>query len=337
MAQMHLARQDAGGARAALDRAISAAREQHTRNELDAGALVVLYRARSRLVAAKPIEDVPAALVDLQAVIDLGGIGGGVKGRAHRDRGHLFLASGQPARALRAYQSALRLMPGDLPSLRWRAETLLRLKRGDQAVAAFSRYLERGGRPLPAYKGRGTARALLGEHDGAVGDFTLALALAPGDAELLLQRGRSYLGLKAWAAADRDFDEVLKKDAGSAAAYLGRGQARVQLGLPRRGVADAEQTVKCGRSDPHLLRGAAGVLAQAASKLDRGRAPAAVRQERDRLRARAVDLLRTALEQVPASQRRAFWARHVRQDHALQPLRGLDGYRQLERRFEAAS
>jgi tetratricopeptide (TPR) repeat protein len=300
LAHVYLEKNDHVRARGALDSAVAAGRQQYARKDVDAGVLVMLYRARCRLLGAKPIDDLPAALADLRAITDLPEVGPGVRGRAHRDRGNLLLEHGHFERALRAYELALKRMPGDLPSHLHRAENLLRLKRYADAVSGFDRYLERGGRPSPEiYRDRGMARTHLGEHEKALADFTLALRLLPGDPDLLVQRGQTHLN----------------------------------LAQPRKAAADAEQAARQARGDGRIIRAAAGLLSQAAARLDRGRSPAAMSKERARLQGRAVALLRALLEQTPASQRRSFWARHIHSDPALKPLAGHSGFKELAEKY----
>jgi tetratricopeptide (TPR) repeat protein len=71
------------------------------------------------------------------------------------------------------------------------------------------------------------ARVQLGDHQQALGDFTLALGLDATDTSLRLQRGQTYLACQAYQLAARDFDQVLQRKPSNAEAYHGRGLARL--------------------------------------------------------------------------------------------------------------
>jgi hypothetical protein len=81
---------------------------------------------------------------------------------------------------------------------------------------------------------------------------------------------------------------------------------------------------------PGVLHSAARVYAQAALKL--GADPG--REDRNALarvqyQKRAVGLLRTALELLPADQRPLYWRENVLPDAALAPIRSLPDFVQL--------
>jgi tetratricopeptide (TPR) repeat protein len=326
LAHVYLAQKRHGEARAALDRAIAAARLQHARRELDAGTLVLLYRTSCELNRTAPRPNVSAALDDLRAVIALEGVAADVKARAQYDRGTLLLGQAKAREALTAFESALAELPDHLDAQRWRAEALLHLERWDEALAGFERYLASGGKPLAVvYRGRATARVRCGRSSEAVADFTLALALAPGDKSLWLQRGRAYLARQAWGLAVDDFDQVLKRDARCAEAYHGRGLARLHLGQVDDAATDAKRTARHAPDDPHLLLAAAVLLTQAADRSSR--------RESATRRDHAVALLFSALEHTPLAQRRDFWGRHVQKSSSLRLLGGNDDFRRLEMRF----
>src|SRR5262249_33237789 len=129
LSQVYLLQKKQSEAKAALDRAVAVAVGQHRRQELDDDTLVLLYRSRYRLLLDLPTPDLTGALADLQAVIDLPGAAPRAKGRASRERGHLFYRLGRLSEALTAYDLALKLQPADVEPQGWRGEVLLRLKR----------------------------------------------------------------------------------------------------------------------------------------------------------------------------------------------------------------
>jgi tetratricopeptide (TPR) repeat protein len=335
LSQLHQERGRLAEATAALDRALAAASKLFAQQELDAATLVVLRRHRYRLCLKR--KDDAAALAELDATLALPGLEAATRGRLQRDRGHLLFRAIKLDAALAAYDDALRAGPNDAVAVRWRAELLLAQKRYAEAIAGFTRYLVGGGKPLArVYRGRALARVQLGQHQAAVADFTLALAIQPDDASLRLQRGRTYLACQAWKLAVADFDAVLQRDAASAAAFQGRGVARLHLGQVREAADDAEQFARRAGQDSTLLFGAACLLAQVSGQID-GASVGEARRQRRRYQDRAVALLRQVLDRVPAGERAAFWRKTVQAEETLKPLWSHESYTQLARLYGQAS
>ena len=136
--------------------------------------------------------------------------------------------------ALESFDAALALQKDHSPAQRLRAETLFRLGRFEEVIAAFDRYLETG-KPLESvYRGRGLARAELGQYPGAIDDFTKALELHPTSAVQAFRGGRTWSSTRpSWRM--RDFELALELDPKSGDAYSGRGFVPRQPGPPPRG------------------------------------------------------------------------------------------------------
>ena len=131
--------------------------------------------------------------------------------------------------------------------------------------------------------------------------------------------------------ARRDFEEALKLDPNSGDAYAGRGSTRAAQGQHREAVRDAEESLRHGDVEPHVVYTAARTIAQAAQaaateprvrgKPDLG----AIRSYQDR----AMELLRRAIEQMPREARSAFWRDVVHSDPAINSIRRLSAYARL--------
>jgi tetratricopeptide (TPR) repeat protein len=171
-----------------------------------------------------------------------------------------------------------------------------------------------------------------GHNDRAALAFTQALELSPDDAQLRVLRGRAYLACKAWDLAAADFDRALDLKR-SAAAYLGRALARLQLNRPREAAADAEEAGRRAGGDWRQAYGAACLLAQASAQTDSARLSDSARRERQRQQEFAVNLLEKAVEAHPADGRAAFWRDTVQAEPALRPLRSRAGFAELDRRY----
>ena len=163
----------------------------------------------------------------------------------------------------------MKINPALVRAHRLRAETLLQLKRYDEALRSFDSYLANNGRPsAEVFKVRGLAEQRMGNYAGAIEDYTRALAIRPDDVGILTNRGWAYLINEVPRLAFRDFREVLEKDPNNADAYNGRAMARVKLGQHAAAAQDAEDAVKRGPKDSRVLYNAARVLAQAVNQLD---------------------------------------------------------------------
>jgi tetratricopeptide (TPR) repeat protein len=261
---------------------------------------------------------------------------GGEDWAADRVRQGLFLfQQGKYAAAVDALDDVLRARPGYAAAHYARGQALLALHNYPRAVEAFNRFVQLGKRPpKDLYYRRGLARDELGDKLGAVADYTKALELAPGPA-VHVARGWVYLLNGSPNLALPDFEAALRGDPNHADAYNGRGYARVQLGQYREAVLDAEQACRCGPPAPSREYKAARIFAQAVAKIeaDPARQNSAGWLARFEYQARALELIRRALEQFPPRERPAFWQGTVARDAALQPIRRDPGFRRLEEEF----
>ena len=204
-----------------------------------------------------------------------------------------------------SFDTALALQKDHSLAHRLRAETLFRLGRFEEVIAAFDSYLAVG-KPLESvYRGRGLARAELGQYPGAIDDFTKALELHPTSA-VQAYRGWTHLVVDAPKLALRDFELAIELDPNNGDAYNGRGFVRAGLGRHREAIQDAAEALRHGPPSPRLLYNAARIHA---------RCPGPGPQ-------RALELIQQALSLIPADQRQAFWSAHIRTDAALSALRG---------------
>jgi tetratricopeptide (TPR) repeat protein len=305
-----------------LDLAITRAPEQ-----------AALYRNRALVNLNR--QDLDAALRDFEQAIRLTPGPSRSLAKDHAHRGRILHRRKRYEDALTAYDAALKLGLDDRELERLRAEALLALSRGTEAIAAFNRYLDPAAPDPDAYRRRGFERARMADSAGALADYTLALALDPNSPSTRARRGWVYLG-EASKLALRDFDEAIQLDPNNGDLYNGRGYARVLLGDYRGAVADAEQALKLGvpghelRARLALTYNAACIYAQAASK-------AAFTAEPDRRQPlakdyqdRAVALIHQALDLLPPPARTPF-LQQAAGDPALDPIRGYPRFTELER------
>lgn len=99
-----------------------------------------------------------------------------------RNRGTSAFFVGDHEAATADYRAALTLAPEQAGVWSDLGEALVELGRHEEAIAAFERAREAGCATSLTFVGRGTARARLGDLEGAREDFTLVLEHEPGNA-----------------------------------------------------------------------------------------------------------------------------------------------------------
>ena len=190
--------------------------------------------------------------------------------------------------------------------MRWASavrETLFRLGRFAEVVKAFDRYLE-AGKPLESvYRGRGLARAELGQYPGAIEDFTKALELHPTSAvqayrgwtHLIVDAPKLALATSSWPSSS-----IPRTATPTTAGVLCARHGPLPRGRRRRGGGDRPWA-----DVSSLALQCRALYAQCP------------RPYRDR----ALPLIQKALGLLPAEERRPFWSTHIRSDAALATLR----------------
>jgi tetratricopeptide (TPR) repeat protein len=308
-----------------LDQAIRLAEKLAEARELERPVLALLYHSRARLQVDR--QELAAALRDFERAG-----AAAPSADAHAERGHVLQRLQRYRDAVTAFEAALRLRPDFVEVYRWRAGAFLNLNDDRGAARSFDQYLEKGGTPLPeVYRTRGLIRARMGNHRGAITDYTQALALAP-DAATYAYRGWTYLATDAPPLALSDFQDAIRLRPESGDAHNGRGYARVRLGEYREAVADAKAALRLGPRDSRLFWNAARIYAQAAGKLDADAArwDREAAELRSQYEQQAVQLLRQAIELNPAVGRTAFWRDYIEADKvALNPIRNSLGFARL--------
>jgi tetratricopeptide (TPR) repeat protein len=314
-AQVLQAQKQLDGAAAQLDRAVQLQPR-----------LALLYRNRAHVHRDRG--DRAAALRDFEQAIRLEVPGSELLAGDHTERGRLLHAGGNLAAAVAAYEAALKIDPDHAVAHLSLGTALVELKRAEDAVRAFNAYLKQGAPKSEVYEARGLARIKLHDYAAAVADFSRALELEPRSARLLTYRGKAYLSQDAPKLALPDFEQALRQEPKNADALTGRGNARVKLGLLREATADAEEALGVGKRTPALVYHAARIYAQAVGKLDADPRQASP-WVRSRYQDRAVQLLRQAIDLLPAGERAAFWQEYVRADAAMTAIRTHSGFTQL--------
>jgi eukaryotic-like serine/threonine-protein kinase len=303
--------------------------EQFTRAITLQPDLAQLYRARADVDRRRKDQNSAQrerALRDLETAIRLDPPGSSFVAVDQTNRGTLLLRQGRDSEALAACDGALEVDPNFLVTHRLKIDVLRKLKRQAEVIRSCDALLTRGKPSAELYELRALAKQELSDYQGAIEDDTLAIALRPGNPALLERRGGLFLITDAPRSALRDFDESIRLDPSSPSstdAYLGRGLARVTLGLHREAVADASRAVRLGEPTDLRLYNAARIYARAA--IAAGAEVKKTGQDAvglvSRYQDQAVALVRQAVTRLPAAERPKFARDVVQTDPALATLR----------------
>jgi tetratricopeptide (TPR) repeat protein len=298
-----------------------------------AGMRAGLYRTRARLHTK--LKQHAAALADLAEAIRLGAAAGDKKNVAGDliEKGWLHYKREEFRKALQALDRALLIDPGQVLAHRWRGEVLLAERNYPEAEAAFDVYLGKGGRPLKVlYLARGVARERQKKFGDALRDYSHALDLdrlnhlnEPGwkpDPELLRHRGWVYLFFNLPELARVDFEKALKVNPKDADTLNGRGFVLARQGKEQEALKDAEQALKLGTPSTELYYKAARTMAVVAAK---SKNP--LGKQTLALQAKAVGLLRKALELTPAEKQAQFRRDYIEADPYLESIRKTEAYK----------
>jgi tetratricopeptide (TPR) repeat protein len=295
------------------------------------------YRLRARL--HRECQELDEALEDLTKAMEHEPADSPLLADDHLERGAILHQQKKYGAALAAYDAALQIRPDLARAYRLRADALLALNRGRDALAAFDHYLGPDDHDAEAYRLRGFERAKLGNQPGAIADYTRALEIEPQSAVTRARRGWALLESRdAIRQALRDFEEALRLEPENGELYNGRGYARVLLGQYRDGIADAEEALKRGPQAEELRQrlalkyNAACVFAQAAGQAAADTAASDAAALADRYQARAVVLLRQALDLLPPKSRAAYVQQAV-DEPAFAPVRKSAAFEKLVKEY----
>ncbi len=292
--------------------------------------LARLYSSRAQLHRQR--QETAAALRDYQQAIDLETASAPLKAADCTQLAWTLHGVGRYDRALQAVQQALKLVPDDPEANRLAARLFLLREDYKQALKSLDTWARQSAPTVDLYLARGLTRAKLGDYPGAIADYSRALELH-ADARVLARRGWLYIGSDSPGLALADFQEVLRLDPENGDAYNGRGMARVKLGRYQEAIRDAEAALRRVGDRVRDPYNAARIYTQAMLQVERD-AELVKRQLSGPLKssyqARALKLLRQALEAEPPGQRRSqFWKEVIEKDGDLDPLRGTPGLAQL--------
>lgn len=182
---------------------------------------------------------------------------------AGKDRYERCLTLGHSS-AKRAYNAAIEWQNagGGFGASHCAAIALVSMKRYSEAAQKLDGLGQNATSGKPAERAllldqAGNAWLLAGKYDSANGSFTSALALMPGDADILMDRARARGLKKNWTGAESDLTAALARYPSRADLLVLRASARHALGHKTDARADIDQAlaVQPNYSEALLQRG----------------------------------------------------------------------------------
>ncbi|MBS3026786.1 MAG: tetratricopeptide repeat protein [Dolichospermum sp. DET50] len=160
----------------------------------------------------------------------------------------VYRESNQLDKALAAINQAIQLQPNNPNLYNQKRGVLSDLKRYKEAAAAINKAIELSPRAA-FYTNRGIVRDDLGDKQGAIDDYTLAIKFNPNLAQAYNNRGivRNELGDK--QGAIDDYTQAIKINPNYASAYNNRGNVRKDLGDKPGAIDDYNQAIKINPND----------------------------------------------------------------------------------------
>jgi serine/threonine protein kinase/Tfp pilus assembly protein PilF len=279
-----------------------------------------LYRARAQLAVQRGESD--KALADFNLAIKYETGNPGARAGDHLEIARLHQRARKYEDARKEFEAALREQPDQGEALRGQGESLLELKRYQEAVEAFEHYLKVGTASAEVYSQLGLARTKMGDHWRALDDYSEALRMEP-TAALYARHGWHYLMTDSFRLARRDFDQAINLGPATGDMYAGRGFALVQLSETKPALEDARKAVQLGPETPELmpvfLCNVARIYSQALARLD-GTSKGHGRELWLDCQQEAIRLIKRALDSLPSDERPGFWKDNIHQGNVFKPL-----------------
>ncbi len=167
-----------------------------------------------------------------------------------------------PEKALADYDACLKLDEFRTDALNNKAVQLAKLKRIDEAVAAFTELVDLDREDFLGYRNRGLCRFDQQDFPGALDDYNKAIRLNPDDASCWFQRGNVHLAMNSLTEAESDYSKAIERDPDFAKAWMNRGVVNHRNG--KRTLA-AEDLTKAQELDSNIVIPAIDVFSDIAN------------------------------------------------------------------------
>lgn len=250
----------------------------------------------------------------------------------HARRGELFFKGKRYSDSADACKESLKIH-ADASTFGVLGQSLVELRRYSEAITAFSKYFELGGRSdVEIYRRRAKAYLVLGKFSDAVHDLTLAIELKP-TADSYVHRGEAHFFSENWKLAGVDFEQAIRLNPNDAEAYMGRGLVRVTLKQYRDAVEDANLSLRKQPKTPEAMQNVGCIFALAAVLADRDTDRPDHQADAEKFRNQAVEVLQKSLDLLPASERAGYLREKILTDTALDSIRHFPDFKRLLEKY----
>ncbi|MBP2276197.1 MAG: putative O-linked N-acetylglucosamine transferase (SPINDLY family) [Sphingomonas echinoides] len=164
-------------------------------------------------------------------------------------RGVKFLVKGKPSNALRAFEEALAIDPGNADLHHHRANALADLGQNMAAIDGYDRAIVLSPRLAEAHDFRGAALARIGQFDQALISVERALAIAPDNLSALNNRANLLRDLGHLEEAVKAFDTVIQREPRNPLAYKMKAHTLIALRRYEEAIVAFERVVDLDPSD----------------------------------------------------------------------------------------
>lgn len=227
----------------------------------------------SRANLCLQLHDYSQAVADYTSIL---GLAGKEQPEIYNKRGDAYAALGQFDKALQDYSVVLKADAKDLQALAGSAASLLQLGRYSDALVQYNLILRKDPHNSAAFLGRSTcylkeknfvqtrkeienpqSQQLSKDYKKAVSDYTAAIALAPKDYALYLERAQCYQQLKSYKMAIDDCTTAAGLNPRAPEIFCLRGTIMEQFGNPLSALTDFTTAISIDKDNvtAYICRG----------------------------------------------------------------------------------
>lgn len=180
------------------------------------------------------------------------------------NRGVIYRLTGDFELALSDFNETIQLRPDLGRAFLNKGMTLHELGKLTEAIEAYNIAADSLQVVAEVYALKGKAQARIGKHALAAISYQQALALESNNPNWRLERAEALRKTGAYAAARAETDNVIRKDSSYGEAWIVRGRAQLEQGLPYEALLDAKKAEAVGadkvevrvlKGDIHLVMG----------------------------------------------------------------------------------
>ena len=194
--------------------------------------------------ASLEAKDYGQAVVFYTRCLEEGNPTPGLRAATLNDRGLAYNKKGQPDKAIKDLNEAIRLKPDFTVAFIARGVAYYKKGQYDQAIKDLNEAIRLKPDFAVAFIARGLAYDQKGQYDRAIKDYDEAIRLDPKNAAAFTNRGSAYDEKGQPDQAIKDLDEAIRLKPDYAAAFNNRGLAYAKMGQYDRTIKDYDEAIR---------------------------------------------------------------------------------------------